>query len=111
MHLSSYNIERLQAIKALIDSNLMRHYTIPELAKHAGMSETNLKARFKEFFGKGLYHYLLQQRFIKAVYLLEETDMTLKEISRKLGYKFTCNFITAFKKKYGKPPIKYKRNK
>ncbi len=111
MHLSSYHIERLQAIKALIDSNLTRHYTISELAKHAGMSETNLKASFKQLFGKGLYHYLIQQRFVKAVYLLEETDMTLKEISHKLGYKFTCNFITAFKRKYGKPPIKYKWNK
>ena len=102
MHLSSYDIERLQKVKALIDTNVTRHHSIREIALYAGMSTTKLKDGFKELYGMGLYHYLKKQRLEKGKYLVENTDKTLFQISHMLGYKHLCNFITAFKKEFGK---------
>lgn len=104
VRLSSYDMERLQKVRALIDTNVARHHSIREIALYAGMSTTKLKDGFKELYGMGLYHYLKKQRLEKGKYLIENTDKTLWEISRSLGYKHVCNFITAFKKEFGKSP-------
>ena len=110
MHLTPYDIECLQKARALIDANISRHYTISEITRHAGISATKLKAGFKQVFGTGPYHYQKEQRLSQGKHLLKNSDKALKEISYSLGYKHTCNFITAFKKRYGKPPGKWKSN-
>jgi AraC-like DNA-binding protein len=104
MKLSVYDIECIQRAKDFIDSDVTRHRSIQEIAAYSGMSATRLKEGFKLSFGKGLFHYLKDQRLEKGKYLVENTDKTLREISRGLGYKHECNFITAFKKEFGKSP-------
>ena len=104
MQLSSYDIECIQGAKAFIDSDVTRHRSIREIAAYSGLSATKLKEGFKTLFAMGLYHYLKQQRLEKGKYLVENTDKTVYEISRALGYRHACNFITAFKKEFGKPP-------
>ncbi len=104
MHLSLYDIECIQSAKDFIDADVTCHYSIPEIATHAGLSGTKLKEGFKLSFGKGLFRYLKDHRLEKGKYLVENTDKTLREISRGLGYRHVCNFITAFKKEFGKSP-------
>jgi len=109
MRLTPYDIECLQKAKAFIDADMSRHHTIAEIAAHAHISTTKLKEGFKELFGSGLFHYLREERLEKGKYLLENSGKNLKQISRLLGYKHTCNFNTAFKKRYGKAAGKWKR--
>lgn len=106
----SEDIERIQIAKNFIDSDMSRHHSIPEIATHAKISATKLKAGFRELFGMGLFHYLIEQRMQKAKYLLENTDKPLKIISHNLGYKHISNFIIAFKKRFGVTPNSW-RNK
>jgi len=101
---TKYDIECLQKARQLIHKNPARHYTIPEIAKHVAFSSSKLKKGFKKLFGMGLYKYLQYERLEKGKYLLENTEKTLKEISRTLGYKYENNFSTSFKKKFGKSP-------
>lgn len=88
---------------------MTRHYSITEIAAHAGMSATKLKAGFKLLEKAGLYHYLKEKRLFKGKFQVENTENSLKEISHSLGYAHLCNFITAFKKRYGKPPGLWRR--
>ena len=104
MRLTPYDTECLYLAKEYIDVDMTRHYTITEIAKHAGLNTTKLRTGFKKLFGMGLYHYLKEQRLQKGKYLLENTYKPLKDISHALGYKHTCNFITAFRKRFGKSP-------
>jgi len=104
MRLSSYDIECIQNAKNFIDSDIRQHHSISEIAEYALINSTKLRAGFKELFGSGLFHYLAQQRLERGKYLLENTDKSLKEVSKLSGYKHACNFNTAFKKKYGLPP-------
>jgi AraC-like DNA-binding protein len=110
MHINPYDIECLQKAKDLVDADLVRHYTIPEITRHAGISATKLKSGFRQLFGMGLYQYHKEQRLLKAADLLENSNKTLKQISYSLGYKHTCNFLTAFKKRYGMPPGQWKNS-
>jgi AraC-like DNA-binding protein len=104
MKLSVYDIECIQKAKEFIDADLTSHHSIQEIAAYSSMSATKLKQHFKQTYGKGLFHYLKDQRLEKGKYLTENTDQTLYEISRSLGYRHVCNFITGFKKKFGKTP-------
>ncbi|HEY8660113.1 MAG TPA: AraC family transcriptional regulator [Hanamia sp.] len=108
MHLTDYDIECIKKAKDFIDANFKRHHPIAEIAAYAGISQTRLKKEFKEIFNKGLYEYLHEGAMLKAVSLLENTDKTIKEISRTLGYKYPNNFCIAFKKRFGKTPGKWR---
>lgn len=105
-----YDIECLNRAKGLIDKDLTRHYPIADIANQVGFSESKLKTGFKKLFGKGLYKYRFEQRMEKGKYLLENTEKTLKEISRLLGYKYKENFSTSFKKYFSKPPAEWRND-
>lgn len=107
--LTKYDTECLKQARELIDKDPSRHYTIPEIARHVALSPTKLKTGFKKLFGMGLYKYLQQERLEKGKYLLENSEKTLKEISRSLGYRYKNNFSTSFKKKFGKPPAAWRK--
>ena len=104
-----YDIECLNKAKELIHKDPAKHYTIPEIARHVALSPTKLKSGFKKLFGMGLYKYLQQQRMEKGKYLLENSEKTLKDISRSLGYKYSNNFSTSFKKQFGMPPEAWRK--
>jgi AraC-like DNA-binding protein len=105
---TGYDIECLNKAKQLIHKDPSRHYTIPAIARQVAMSQTKLKSGFKKLFGIGLYQYLQEQRMEKGKYLLENSEKTLKEISRSLGYKYKNNFSTSFRKKFGRPPAAWR---
>jgi AraC family transcriptional activator of pyochelin receptor len=102
--ITKYDIECLNDAKEMIHKDPSKHYTIPEIARKIGFSPSKLKTGFKKLCGMGLYKYLHLQRMEKGKYLLENTEKTLKEISRKLGYKYVNNFSTAVRKQFGKSP-------
>ena len=108
MTLTTYDITCLSAAKALIDKDPSTHHSIPELSKHAGLSETRLKKGFKEVFGKGVYEYRDNLRLELSVNLLSNTDHTIKKISKLIGFKYTNSFRKAFKKKYGLTPNEWR---
>lgn len=108
--MTKYDIECLNMAEDMIHKNPSRHYTITEIARHVGFSPSKLKTGFKKLFGMGLYKYLHEHRMEKAKYLLVNTEKTLKEISRLLGYKYKENFGTSFKKHCGMSPVAW-RNK
>jgi len=108
LYLSEYDIECIKKAKDFIDANFKRHHPISEIAAYAGISQTRLKKGFKEIFRKGLYEYLHEGALLKATSLLENTDKTIKEISRTIGYKYPNNFCIAFKKRFGQSPRKWR---
>ena len=106
---TKYDIECLHKARQLIHIDPSKHHTIPEIARNVAMSPTKLKNGFKALFGMGLYKYLQQQRMEKGKYLLENTEKTLKDISRSLGFRYSNNFSTSFKKHFGMPPETWRK--
>ncbi len=100
--------ELLSEAKKLIDKDVSIHYTITEIARHVGVSESKLTKGFRVIYKAGLFEYLENMRLDKGRELLETTHKSLKQISACTGYRHPNNFITAFKKKYGTTPGKWK---
>ena len=110
MDLNDYDMDCVAAAKALIEKHLDRHYTIPEIAREVGTSETRLKKDFKKAFGMGIFEFLTNARMEKARSFLLETRKSLKQIARSVGYKHISNFITAFEKKYDQSPTDFRKH-
>ena len=110
MKLSDIDIEHLNEARKLIDRDMAKHYTILEIARHVGLSESRLTRGFKFLHKMGLFEYLEKARLEKGKYMLENTNKTLKDISTSLGYKYGNNFNNAFKKRFGKPPMTWKND-
>jgi len=109
VYLTTHDIDRLQQVKARIDANLATHYTIADLAGDYGMSESTLKRSFSQYYGLGLFAYLLQQRMELAAGLLQVDSNTIKTVARKCGYRHITNFSTAFKAYHGVRPGEYRK--
>jgi AraC-like DNA-binding protein len=96
--------------KTLLEAYVaMRNPSIKVLATMVSINEFKLKAGFRQFFGTGVFEWLLNKRMLKAKELLQNTDMPLKELCKMVGYRRSSNFVTAFRNKFGVTPGSFRR--
>lgn len=87
-------------------------WTVEKMAKKIFMTRSHFCITYKEQFGVAPSEDLLSFTMELAKKLLNETQLTVSEISEKCGYVNPNNFTRAFKKFNGITPLKYKgRNK
>ena len=82
--------------------------TIYELSKDLGISEQKLKAGFKELYQQTIWDHANNVRMNTAVTLLIETELSVSEISEKIGYQSQAAFINMFKKWCGVTPGQFR---
>lgn len=82
--------------------------TISEIAKKLSMSESKFKYVFKNKMGVTYYHFYLNKSMEQALHWLLYENLSVKEISHKLGYSQPVKFIHQFKKTFGDTPLRYK---
>lgn len=101
--------EKVHYVKHLIEKNMEKPLTIPELAKQAGINTSKLKQLFKQEFGTTVFGFLTDLRLNKAKHLLEEGELPIGNIAHQTGYKHAHHFTDAFKRKFGYLPsdLKY----
>ena len=89
----------------LSDSNLSEK----ELCLLYDCSPSALSQRFQKETGSSLSHYIRQKRFQFANRLLEESDLSIKDIAKAAGYDSANSFIRSYKKEKGRTPGEYRR--
>lgn len=103
-NLSRREIERLNGVREILAGRFLDPPSIRELARHAGTNEAKLMNGFKQLFGQTVFDYAQRLRMEKAKSLLEETDLSITEIAFQVGYEYSSNFTTAFKRFFGVTP-------
>lgn len=101
--------ERVLEIQRYIDNNYQTIEHIQDLADHFFLSREYIARAFKKFAGYSPMEYLLRTRLYQAQILLLTTDDTIAEICEKTGFRDINNFIRQFKKKYGIPPLAFRK--
>ncbi|MFA6290402.1 MAG: AraC family transcriptional regulator [Victivallales bacterium] len=90
------------------------HYTedisVCDVADACGLSKGHFTRIFKKASGKSPIEYLMSVRIRNANRLLENTTLTVREISRLSGYQNEFYFSRAFKKISGMSPSQYRLN-
>ena len=94
-----------------VDKNLSKDLSLEESADFAGVSSFYLSKLFKEEIGKTFINFISDKRLEKSRQLLEETSLSIKEISAQVGYNDQNYFSRIFKNKYGISPKEYRKAK
>ena len=75
-------------------------FTIDVLCESQNISRTTLHRILKSHTGKSTANYINEIRLGEAVILLKHSELTIKEIANRVGYKDPKYFSKIFKKKY-----------
>lgn len=91
-------------IKRYIDSNYASPITIADIASHFGYSQDHITRILKKELDITPHKYLTEVRIRQAVWLLQNTDISVERISAAVGFSDFSVFWRAFKKKYSLSP-------
>ena len=94
-----------------IETHYNENFTLDSLSKRFFVSVEHIIRVFKSETGMTPHQYIKRYRFEKACYYLEETNMSVSEIARKVGYSSTSTFIGQFHNKYDVTPFLYRTQK
>jgi AraC-like DNA-binding protein len=92
--------------------DMLRRYhpwTIAELAEAVGVSRTSLVDRFAKYVSEPPMTYLTRWRLQLAAQALTTTPRGVADIAAEVGYESEAAFNRAFKRLFGTPPARYRR--
>lgn len=95
-------------IKQYIDENYCKDINLTMFSDKYHFSKEYLVKIFKERYNCGIYEYALNARMSRARELLNNADISINEISLRLGYSNSNYFSKAFKNYHGYSPSEYR---
>ena len=101
--------QNIYAVADYISEHFDETITLDLLADQFYISKYYLSRTFKEITGYGISEYLNIHRIREAKRLLEETDLSVQQIARKLGYESITYFEKVFKTYMTMSPLKYRK--
>lgn len=84
-------------------------WTIADLAKEVGLSRSALVERFSRYLAEPPMTYLTRWRLQLAARALAHTPKGVAEIASDVGYESEAAFNRAFKREFGLPPARFRR--
>ncbi len=114
-HTFTYNYhkseELVTMVKEMVKLNFANpEFTVSSMAQMLYISNSQMTRVFKSKTGTTVVAYLMKYRMQQALVLLEEKDLTNKELSHAVGFRDELYFMKCFKKEYGITVNEYKRN-
>lgn len=107
---NSHQSASLQKIVDAMAKDPARPFTLDSMASSAGMSRTAFHKMFTKTYGKSPLALLRGIRLKKAEELLTYTDLPIKTISARLGYRSRSYFWQTFKDAHGMDPESYRNS-
>lgn len=90
-----------------------RHYnetiTVEDMAHNCNLNKHYFSRLFKKEMNISPQQFLIQYRLSKSCELLRNTNMTLQEISKNIGYSNQFNYSIAFKRQYQQSPTAWRK--
>lgn len=92
----------------LVEQNMSNaSYTVEEMSHDIGMSHTQLYRKIKALTGQTINDFIRGIRLKRAAQLLEQSHLTVSEITYKVGFTDLQHFRECFKKMHGVTPSQY----
>lgn len=99
---------RIRQVMDEITRRLSQRITLESLADLAGLSPSRFGHLFQEIVGISPMDFVERQRIERSKQLLAVTSLSIKEISRHVGYDNPFYFSLRFKKRVGVSPKAYR---
>ncbi len=101
--------ERILQILAFLNANYREKFSLDRLSSAVHLSRSECCRCFRKNMNMTLLDYLLEIRVGAAMNLLEQTSLSMTEISNETGFSSSSYFSRAFREKAGMTPMEYKR--
>ncbi|MBP3880274.1 MAG: AraC family transcriptional regulator, partial [Lachnospiraceae bacterium] len=92
-----------------VETHIFERITIGMVAKEFGYSETYISRKYKEETGESLVDYANRQKMNTAKTILEESDLSIAELSERLSISSPSYFSALFRKQFGVSPMDYQK--
>ena len=89
-------------------SNFDRRFSVGELAAGLNIDKSYFCRLFKQRQGLTPTEWLTEYRLKKAVSLLQNTDLRIKEIALSVGFDDQLYFTRRFKRRFGTSPTAFR---
>jgi AraC-like DNA-binding protein len=94
----------------LLHADPQRSWTVDELAREVAVSRSVLAQRFTELVGEAPMRYLMNWRMQLARQMIRDGARNIQDIASRVGYESEAAFNRAFKRRFEKPPARYRRD-
>ena len=99
----------MSQVKNYIDFHYGEELTLHELSRLFYLQPNTISKNFGRIFGKNINSYINAVRVTHAVRILEETDVSITELSAMVGYSSVNTFLRQFREKMNISPLQYKK--
>jgi len=100
----------LQKLHDIIHSNIGNaSFSAKDLSEEIGMSQSNLLRKVRSLTGKSINQFIREVRLKRALEILKEEDVTISEVTFRIGFTSPSYFTACFGKFYGYPPGEVKK--
>ncbi len=96
-------------IQIYVDEHALEALSVQSVAEHFDISSAYLFRLFKQVTGTSLMQYIIQRRIGEAQTLLLITDLSITEVSKRVGYDNLSHFVKMFTQNVGMSPRKYRK--
>ena len=83
---------------------------VEQVLDHLEISRSNLEQRFKNEMDRTIHQVIHEEKIARAKNLLEQTDLSIQEISDICGYPSVQYFYSVFKKEFEMTPKEFRLN-
>jgi len=101
------NIEKAVAY---IHDNLHRELSIQDISRNSNLSKTMLYEAFHRRFHCTVSSYINSKRVERSTELLRKTDLSMEDISQRVGFSSASYYSKIFKKYTGTTPLQYRKS-
>lgn len=102
--------ERIAQITMILNDKENVNKTLQDALAELNYSYVHLSRLFKKYMNVTLSQYFTSVKLTHARMLLENTGMRVVDVAREVGYFSAPHFNTAFRKRFGVSPAKYRRD-
>ncbi|MBQ8525467.1 MAG: PocR ligand-binding domain-containing protein [Clostridia bacterium] len=92
-----------------IRDNLDKNLTVRSISDNINISKSVLYKNFHSSFNCTVNQYINTKRVEKSTELLTDSDLSIEEISRKVGFSSAAYYSKIFKKLKGTSPLKFRK--
>ena len=109
-YLNNLSNDKYPSMEEIMQNNYTYNITLPEYAKLASKSVPTFKREFKRIFKETPAKWVLKKRLELAKELLQNTPMSIGEITYECGFENQTHFSRIFKEKMGASPLQFRMN-
>ncbi|MDO5309023.1 MAG: XylR family transcriptional regulator [Planctomycetia bacterium] len=100
----------VSAALQIIHTARLESLTVDRIAREIATSRRALEIKFRRTLGRTILEEIKTVRMERAKQALRETDATLDQVAKMVGFRATSYFIQSFRKTVGMTPFRYRRN-